>query len=143
MYNRQNDLDQVGSRTHSWHQTTDRMQRLDNLDKSFAGLESRAEAFNAAQNAQAELQTRLYDQMQTEMYVAHGLLADITSSATYLQATLDDTTSKVASMTMSGSFTSRSIQLGLVLYCLHLFKPRFAAIAAAVFGGFSVGFLNL
>jgi len=110
------------------------VQKLVNLDKSFAGLEDKAEAFHAAQNRQAESQTRLYDQMQTEIYVARGLLADVTSSAANLQAALEDTSSKVASLVTSGSLTTAVLRWGwlsLVIFVLYLLNPRYAGFATA------------
>ncbi len=115
------------------------MQKLVNLDKSFTGLEDKAEAFHAAQNRQAESQTRLYDQMQTEMYVARGLLADVTSSAATLQAALEDTSSKVANLVTSGALTTTILRWGwlsLVLFVLYLFNPRYAGFAAAAWSGY-------
>jgi len=110
------------------------VQRLVNLDKSFTGLGDKAEAFHAAQNRQAESQTRLYDQMQTEMYVARGLLADVTSSAATLQAALEDTSSKVANLVTSGALTTTVLRWGwlsLVLFIFYLLNPRYAGFAAA------------
>ena len=115
------------------------VQRLVNLDKSFVGLENKAEAFQAAQNRQAESQTRLYDQMQTELYVARGLLADVTSSAVSLQAAVEDTSSKVANMAAFGGFTSTVLRWGwlsVVLLVLYLLSPRYAGFATAALGGY-------
>lgn len=104
------------------------------MDKSFAGLQDKAEAFHAVQNRQAESQTRLYDQMQTEMYVARGLLADVTSSAATLQAALEDTSSKVANLITAGALTTTILRWGwlsLVIFVLYLLNPRYAGFAAA------------
>lgn len=115
------------------------MQKLVKLDKSFAGLEDKAEAFHAAQNRQAESQTRLYDQMQTEIYVARGLLADVTSTATTLQAALEDTSSRVANLATSGALTTTILRWGwlsLIIFVLYLLNPRYAGFAAAAWGGY-------
>ncbi|KAL8664842.1 MAG: hypothetical protein Q9202_002704 [Teloschistes flavicans] len=82
--------------------------RLEKLDKSFAGLESTAAALHATHNADAEAQLRLHSQVQIEMQVAQGLLADITTSAATLQNTVHDTSSKVAHMVALGGVTNKA-----------------------------------
>ena len=71
------------------------------------------------------------------MYVARGLLADVTSSATSLQATLDDTSSKVTNLAISGALTNTVLRWGwltLLLFVLYLLKPQYTGFAAAALG---------
>lgn len=113
------------------------MKRLLSLDRSFANLETRAETLQTSQNRQAESQARLYDQMQTEMYVARGLLAEVTSSAVSLQASVEDTSSKIANMAALGGFTSTFLRWGwlcLLLFVLYQFQPIYARYATAAVG---------
>lgn len=115
-------------------------QRLSNLDKSFTGLETQAEAFHAAQTLQANTQTHLHDQidrMQTDVHVARGLLAEMTSSASSLQSAIEDTSSKIAKISTLGGFTTVVVQWGWVLLAIFLIRqlsPRFAGYATAALG---------
>ncbi|KAI4234604.1 MAG: hypothetical protein LQ352_008166 [Teloschistes flavicans] len=121
MYARQHDMDQ----------------RLEKLDKSFAGLESTAAALHATHNADAEAQLRLHSQVQIEMQVAQGLLADITASAATLQNTVHDTSSKVAHMVALGGVTNNVLNWGwslIVLLMVYHFHPKAAGYAAATLG---------
>ncbi|KAL8822151.1 MAG: hypothetical protein Q9191_007111, partial [Dirinaria sp. TL-2023a] len=109
-------------------------QRLIGLDEFFAKLENKAEVLHASQSRQAELQARLYDQMQTEMYVAHGLLAEVTSSAASLRNVVEDTSSKIADMAALGGFTNTFLRWGwlcLLVFVLYQFNPLYARYAAA------------
>lgn len=77
--------------------------------------------------------------MQTELYVARGLIADLTSSAASLQASVENAASKIATMaTLSGVTTSilRWGWLSLVVFGLYQFSPRYAAFAMAATGLF-------
>lgn len=69
------------------------------LSQSFTQLETKAEAFNAAQTRQAETQARLQNQMEIDMQVTQGYLSDVASSAQQLQTTVTVTASKIESMT--------------------------------------------
>lgn len=112
-------------------------QRLDKLDKSFAGLESTAAALQATHSADAEAQLRLHSQVQIEMQVAQGLLADITASAASLQDTVHDTSSKVAHMVALGGVTNKVLNWGwslVVLLVVYHFHPKVAGYAAAIIG---------
>ncbi|KAL8634933.1 MAG: hypothetical protein Q9228_007525, partial [Teloschistes exilis] len=112
-------------------------QRLDKLDKSFAGLESTAAALQATHSADAEAQLRLHSQVQIEMQVAQGLLADITASAATLQDTVHDTSSKVAHMVALGGVTNKVLNWGwslVVLLVVYHFHPKVAGYAAATLG---------
>ncbi|KAL8925268.1 MAG: hypothetical protein Q9208_003558 [Pyrenodesmia sp. 3 TL-2023] len=118
MYSRQNEMDK----------------RLVNLDKSFAGLESTAAALQAIQTADAESQLQLHNQVQIELQVAQGLLADISASAASLQATVQDTSSKVTNMVAIGGLSNTVLNWGwslitiLVLYQFHPKLGRYAVI---------------
>ena len=116
-------------------------QRLISLDRSFASFESRAEAFQAAQTRQAELQTRLHNDMQIEMQVTRGLLDNVTLSATGLHTTIQTTSALI------GQFTSLIGNLGsvagwiwpvtstfLVLFALYQVSPRCAGYALGAIG---------
>ncbi|KAL9576094.1 MAG: hypothetical protein Q9212_007391, partial [Teloschistes hypoglaucus] len=111
--------------------------RLEKLDKSFAGLESTAAALQATHSADAEAQLRLHSQVQIEMQVAQGLLADITASAATLQDTVHDTSSKVAHMVALGGVTNKVLNWGwslVVLLVVYHFHPKVAGYAAATMG---------
>ncbi|KAL8702908.1 MAG: hypothetical protein Q9201_003914 [Fulgogasparrea decipioides] len=62
-------------------------ERLSKLDGSLAGLESTAAALHATQTEDAKAQLHLHNQVQIELQVAQGLLAEITASAANLQST--------------------------------------------------------
>ncbi len=112
-------------------------QRLVSLDSSFAGLETKAQAFHAAQTLQAEAQTRLHDQMQVEMYVTRSLLTDVTSSAAKLQSAVDNTSAKIAQMATLGGLSAAVTQwswLILVVLIVYQFSRRFAGYATATIG---------
>lgn len=113
------------------------MQKMVSLDRSFEKLETKAEAFHAAQTNYADTQTRLHHQLQTEMHVARSLLAEVTSSATSLKVTVEDASTKIAQMTVFGGITSTILRWGwlsLVVFVMYQFKPRFAGYAAASLG---------
>lgn len=88
-----------------------RQNRLDeqfsSLGQSLAKLESLVEIFGLAQTNQVKVQSQVYEQieqMQNEMYVTRGLLADVSSSASNLQATIEGTSTRMAQQiaTISG-----------------------------------------
>ncbi|KAL8948030.1 MAG: hypothetical protein Q9222_005746 [Ikaeria aurantiellina] len=72
--------------------------RLVNLDQSFANLESTAAALSKTQNADAEAQSRLRDQVLVELQVARGLISDVTATAASLEATIHNASSEVANL---------------------------------------------
>ncbi|KAI4199625.1 MAG: hypothetical protein LQ350_004500 [Teloschistes chrysophthalmus] len=116
-------------------------ERLEKLDKSFAGLESTAAALQATHSAGAEAQLRLHSQVQIEMQVAQGLLADITASAATLQDTVHDTSSKVAHMVALGGVTNKILNWGwslVVLLVVYHFHPKVAGYAAATLGEIAI-----
>lgn len=114
-------------------------QRLVKLDKSFAGLESTAVALHATQSADAEAQIRLHGRVQVELQTAQSLLADITASTAALQATVNDTRSKVTDMVAFRGLTNKLLDWGwslIVFYVLYHFYPqaaRYAAMALVTF----------
>ncbi|KAL8767090.1 MAG: hypothetical protein Q9209_006317 [Squamulea sp. 1 TL-2023] len=121
MSSRQNDLDE----------------RLMNLDRSFAGLESSAAALHKTHSAEAEAQLRLRNQLQVELQVAQGLIADITASAASLQASLHDTSSKVAHIVTFGGLSDRILTWAWCLVALLIlwqFNPRYSRYAATTLG---------
>lgn len=92
---------------------------------------------HTSHNRQAESQARLFDQTQTEMYLVRGLLADVTSAAASLQASVEDTSSKIANMAALGGFTNTFLRWGwlcLLLFILYQFQPRYARYATAAVG---------
>lgn len=112
-------------------------QKMISLDRSFEKLETKAEAFHTAQTHYADTQTRLHDQLQTEMHVARGLLAEITNSATSLKVSVEDASTKISQMTVFGGITSMILRWGwlsLVVFVIYQFKPRFAGYTAASLG---------
>ncbi|KAL8799158.1 MAG: hypothetical protein Q9182_006095 [Xanthomendoza sp. 2 TL-2023] len=118
MYTRQDEIDQ----------------RLLKLDKSFSGLESTAAALHKTQMADAETRTRLHNQMEIELQVAQGLLADVTASAAALQATVLDVNSKIVHMATLGGFSNTIMSWGwslMTLVVLYQLKPK---LAAAILG---------
>ncbi|KAL8781021.1 MAG: hypothetical protein Q9213_006198 [Squamulea squamosa] len=125
MYSRQNDLDE----------------RLVNLDRFFAGLESSAAALHETHTAEAEAQLRLRNQLQVELQVAQGLIADITASAASLQASLHNTSSKVAHIVAFGGLSDRILTWVWCLVALLIlwqFNARYARYAAATLGAFAL-----
>ena len=83
----------------------------------------------------------MFDQMQTEMHVARGLLTDITESAATLQASVKDASTHIASMATIGGITTSVLRWGwsgLVLFVLYLFNPRYAGFAIVGLGTFSL-----
>ena len=72
-----------------------------------------------------------------ELYGARGLLADVIASAASLQALVENTASKIATMaTLSGVTTSilRWGWLSLIVFVLYQISPRYAAFAMASTG---------
>ncbi len=108
-----------------------------NLSSSFTGLESKAETFHAAQTRQAEMQTRLHDQMQIEIQATRGLLDEVTFSATSLKATVDSTAAIIGKLASLTSLARCIPALGLgilILFVFHLASPRYAGYLGAAIG---------
>lgn len=110
---------------------------LTKLDTSFASIESTATALQNTQRVDAEAQVRLQTQMQGELQVTQGLLADITASAVTLQATVQDAKSKIADMASYGGLPnvimSWAWSLGILLV-LYRFNPKVAGYAVTTLG---------
>lgn len=96
--------------------------------------------FGAAQTNQVNMQSRLYeqiDQMQNNMYVARGLLADVTSSASNLQATIEDTSMRMAEMSTFSGMTDNIFRwswLLLVVLLIHQLRPKYNPLATSALG---------
>ncbi|KAI9818845.1 MAG: hypothetical protein M1827_007666 [Pycnora praestabilis] len=73
-------------------------ERLLNLDHSFRGLETKANAFQASQVVHAENQKHLYESLRTEMQIAHGLIKGVSTSAANLHSLIDEASAKVKKM---------------------------------------------
>lgn len=112
------------------------------LGQSFANLESLVEVFGAAQKTQVKMQSRLYeqiDQMQDNIFVARALLADVSSSASNLQTTIEDTSTRMAQMTSTFSGMAENIfrwtwPLLLVAFLIHQFCPKYNPLAMSALG---------
>ena len=75
--------------------------------------------------------------MQTEIHVARGLLADITTSAASLQASVEYTSTKIANMAALSGVTASFLRWGwlsLVVFVIYLLNPRYAGYLAAGLG---------
>ncbi|KAL8860616.1 MAG: hypothetical protein Q9178_002969 [Gyalolechia marmorata] len=121
MYTRQNAMDE----------------RLVSLDKSFTGLESSAAALHETHMANVEAQLRLGSQVQVELQVARGLIANITASAASLQASLHHTSSRVAHIVAFGGLADTVSHWAWCLVSfvvLYQFSPRYARYTAATLG---------
>ena len=73
--------------------------------------------------------------MQVDMQVTRGLLDNVASSAAGLQATVDDTSAKIAQMALLSGITGRLLNwlyLVVVVIVLCLFNPNIARLVAAV-----------
>ena len=117
------------------------VQRLINLDNSFASFEAKAESFRAAQTRQAEMQARLHNEMQIDMYITRGLLDNITSSATTLHTTIQTSSAfigQLASFIRSLRGVTGWIPTILCVFVLFLilciFHLKFALRATGLIG---------
>lgn len=119
----------------------DRLQRLDNLDQSFSGLQNKAQSLHDAQIHQAETQGRLHDLMEVDMQVARGLLDDVISSATKLQAAVHNTSTNIAQVVSLAWIASSIWNWGrwafassFLVFVIYLFSARYARYAAVAIG---------
>ena len=92
--------------------------QLLDLDKHLASLKASSTALYETQMAEANAQLRLSNQVQTNLQVAQGLVADITTSAASLQASLQDTGSRVADIVAFGGFGGLTKTVSLLAWCL-------------------------
>ena len=112
-------------------------QRVQDLDRSFSGLESKAEALHAAQIRQAEMQAHLHNQTQDQMQASQNLLADVTSRARALHEVVDDAAAKIAKMAWFGALPGELLKLvwlALAVAVLHYYVPKYAWVVATVIG---------
>ena len=115
------------------------LQRVQGLDHSFSGLESKAETLHQAQTQQAEMQARLHNQTQVEMQASRSLIVDVTSSARGLHEVVDDAAAKIAKLAWFGAVPGDLFKLAwlaLAVTVLHWYGPKHARFVAAVIGGF-------
>lgn len=136
MHFRQTALDEVSSSRYNHQYTADSQQSLLSLHNAFGQLKDEAQAARLAQELQAEAQLSLHDQIQ----VAHGLLADITTSAISLRNAVEDTSSKIAHMASVGGVTGSIMRwawMVLIIFVLYQFNPRIASYLATAFGEFT------
>ena len=114
------------------------------------GLETKAEAFQALQSLQADAQTRLYNQVnqtQNDMYTTQRLLAEVTTSASGLQAAIEE----IAHMLTFGGITTEILRwcgmllavgkillavcgMLLAVFVIYQFSPQYTGYATATLG---------
>lgn len=112
-------------------------ERVQDLDHSFSGLESKAEKLHVAQTRQAELQAHLHNQTQVEMQASHSLIVNVTASARGLHEAVDGAAAKIANMAWFGAIPGELFRLGwlvLAVAVLHWYSPNHAKFVAAVIG---------
>ena len=115
------------------------LQRVQDLDHSFSGLESKAEMLHEAQTRQAEMQAQLHNQTQVEMQASRSLIANVTSSARGLHEAVDEAAAKIAKMAWFGAVPGDLFKLAwlaLAVTVLHWYSPKHAKIVATIIGGF-------
>ena len=115
------------------------LQRVQDLDHSFAILESKAETLHEAQTRQAEMQARLHNQTQVEMQASRSLIANVTSSTRGLHEAVDDAAAKIAKLAWFGAVPGDLINLAwlaLAVTVLHWYSPTHAKFVATIIGGF-------
>ena len=115
------------------------LQRVQDLDHSFSGLESKAETLHAAQIRQAQMQAHLHNQTQVEMQASRSLIANVTSSARGLHEAVDDAAAKIANMTWFGAIPKELFRFGwlvLAVAVLHWYSPNHAKFVATIIGEF-------
>ncbi|KAF6230869.1 hypothetical protein HO173_010985 [Letharia columbiana] len=112
-------------------------ERVQDLDHSFTGLESKAETLHAAQTRQAEMQAHLHNQTRIEMLASQSLIVNVTSSARGLHEAVDDAAAKIAKMAWFGALPGELFRLGwlvLAVAVLHWYSPNHAKFVATVIG---------
>ena len=115
------------------------LQRVQDLDHSFSGLESKAETLHAAQIRQAQMQAHLHNQTEVEMQASRSLIANVTSSARGLHEAVDDAAAKIANMTRFGAIPRELFRFGwlvLAVAVLHWYSPNHAKSVATIIGEF-------
>jgi len=112
---------------------------LTTLDRSFEKLETKAEAFQALQTRQADIQIHLHDHMQKKMQVTSERLAAIDASASSISSNIRDLSSVLAQLSGLGGIIGAVVRgkwqvLGVLT--IAWLSRRAAAYAAAVMGTF-------
>ena len=140
MYLKQNELYEVCDLNRPVPQThLTVLQRVQDLDHSFSGLESKADTLHEAQIRQAEMQAHLHDQTQVEMQASRSLIANVTLSARGLHEAVDDAAAKLAKMAWFGAIPGDLFKLAwlvLAVAVLHRYSPNHAKFVATVIGAF-------
>ncbi|KAL8895415.1 MAG: hypothetical protein Q9192_003650 [Flavoplaca navasiana] len=114
--------------------------QLLDLDKHLASLKASSTALYETQMAEANAQLRLSNQVQINLHVAQGLVANITTSAAFLQASLQDTGSRVADIVAFGGLGSLTKTVSLLAWCLvplfvlYQFNSKYARYLATALG---------
>ncbi|KAL8868928.1 MAG: hypothetical protein Q9198_008019, partial [Flavoplaca austrocitrina] len=114
--------------------------QLLDLDKHLASLKASSTALYETQMAEANAQLRLSNQVQINLQVAQGLVANITTSAASLQASLQDTGSRVADIVAFGGLgglTKMVLRLAwclVPLFVLYQFNSKYACYLATAIG---------
>ncbi|KAL9608311.1 MAG: hypothetical protein Q9167_006850 [Letrouitia subvulpina] len=107
-------------------------QQFGKLNASFATLETTAAALKLTQILHAEEQKRQHDEMQTNLFIAKALLADVTASATDLLEIVHKA-SLITHNGISNSLLNWSWAV-VALFVLYQLKPKWAGYAIAVLG---------
>ncbi|KAI9835945.1 MAG: hypothetical protein M1819_001843 [Sarea resinae] len=113
--------------------------RLENLDLTFSNIEERAAIISAAQLHQAELQSRLHDSLQTDIRIAETLITQVMTKAANLQETIEETATKLKSLSLLGSFGSvagRWSWLVVLLVGVCMTSRKAAGYVAIITGAF-------
>ncbi|KAL8845408.1 MAG: hypothetical protein Q9176_000044 [Flavoplaca citrina] len=114
--------------------------QLLDLDKHLASLKASSTALYKTQMAEANAQLRLSNQVQINLQIAQGLVANITTSAASLQASLQDTGSRVADIVAFGGFGGLTKTVSLLAWCLvplfilYQFNSKYARYLATALG---------
>ncbi|KAI4269882.1 MAG: hypothetical protein LQ337_007025 [Flavoplaca oasis] len=120
-------------------QTELNSQLLD-LDKHLASLKASSTALYETQLAEANAQLILSNQVQIDLQVAQGLVANITTSAASLQASLQETGSRVADIVALGGLGGLTKTVSLLawwlvlLFVLYQFNSKYARYVATALG---------
>ncbi|KAL9629400.1 MAG: hypothetical protein Q9204_005293 [Flavoplaca sp. TL-2023a] len=114
--------------------------QLLDLDKHLASLKASSTALYETQMAEANAQLRLSNQVQINLQVAQGLVANITTSAVSLQASLEETGSRVADIVAFRGLGSLTKTVSLLAWCLvplfvlYQFNSKYARYLGTALG---------
>ncbi|MCJ1243558.1 hypothetical protein MMC30_000755 [Trapelia coarctata] len=115
--------------------------QLTTLDQSFEKLETKAEAFQALQTRQSEMQVQLHDHMQKKMQMTSERLAAIDASASSISSNIRDLSSVLAQLSGLGGIIGAVVRWKwqvLTVLAIAWFSRRGAAYATAVMVSFHV-----